>query len=60
MVQESLAAAVLTCSFCGLDWQGFDVVSGPSPELFICRDCVELCVDIFSQQGQSQSSQAAD
>lgn len=29
-MQESLAAVVLTCSCCGLDRQGFDVVSGPS------------------------------
>lgn len=34
-------------SFCVLERQGFDVVPGPSPGLFICRDCVNLCAEIF-------------
>jgi hypothetical protein len=38
---------VVKCSFCGLDRTGLDVVHGPSPKLCICRDCVDLCVEIF-------------
>jgi hypothetical protein len=35
------------CSFCGLTRTGLEVVRGPSPGLFICRDCAQLCVEIL-------------
>lgn len=37
------------CSFCGLDRE--HVVSGPTPSLVICIDCVALCVEIFREAG---------
>jgi hypothetical protein len=39
-----------TCSFCGKDYPGASskgrVVMGA--RVFICRDCVDICVDVFA------------
>ena len=51
---------IVKCSLCGLDRQGFDVVHGPTPGLFICRDCVQLCLDILGGSDQLGPAQAAE
>ncbi len=42
---------VVQCSFCGLDRRGAEVVHGWADDLFICRDCVQLCAELLSQSG---------
>lgn len=38
-----------TCSFCGKDWQhhGVRVIAGPA--VYICEECVDLCVEVLKQ-----------
>jgi hypothetical protein len=51
---------VATCSFCGITKSGEEAkarfVAGPGA--FICRDCVELTVEIFSQQDRQWADKA--
>ncbi len=37
------------CSFCGRLQDGRRLVAGPQPDLFICRDCVDLCRQILAE-----------
>jgi hypothetical protein len=45
---------VVRCSFCGvLKEKGAKFISGPSEPhpIYICRACVELCVDVLESDG---------
>jgi ATP-dependent Clp protease ATP-binding subunit ClpX len=41
----------ITCSFCGKTYSNHEakgrMVAGP--EVFICRDCVDICVQVFME-----------
>jgi hypothetical protein len=41
----------ITCSFCGTLYPGAEskgrIVAGPT--VFICRDCVDICVQVFME-----------
>lgn len=39
------------CSFCGKPRsQVASIVAGPTPEIAICNECVDLCGEIISEQ----------
>jgi ATP-dependent Clp protease ATP-binding subunit ClpX len=42
-------AATLTCSFCGKHQRQVNkLIAGP--DVYICNECVELCVEIIAQE----------
>ena len=43
------STAPLTCSFCGKHQRQVDkLIAGPG--VYICNECVDLCVDIIAQE----------
>jgi ATP-dependent Clp protease ATP-binding subunit ClpX len=40
----------IRCSFCGKPGQRGRVVCGPTPDIAICDECVELCAEIIAEQ----------
>jgi len=42
----------LRCSFCGrAQSEVRGLVAGPTPDIAICDACVDLCAEIFKEQG---------
>jgi ATP-dependent Clp protease ATP-binding subunit ClpX len=38
------------CSFCGKSREQVrGIVAGPTPDIAICNECVDLCVQIFAE-----------
>ena len=57
MVEENKDSGTLYCSFCGKSQHEVKkLIAGPT--VFICNECVELCVDIIREE--SKSSLAVD
>jgi hypothetical protein len=50
-----MGADGLACSFCGLVRKGG--VAGPTTEVYICRDCIQLA-SLLIDSGQSHSNEA--
>jgi ATP-dependent protease Clp ATPase subunit len=41
----------MRCSFCGRPRASVrNLIAGPTPEVAICNECVELCVEINAEQ----------
>jgi ClpX C4-type zinc finger len=41
----------LRCSFCGKAYADVEIiVSGPTPSVAICNECVELCTEIMAEE----------
>lgn len=48
--QKGKSAAPIYCSWCGKrDHEVKHLIAGPC--VFICNECVELCVDILAEKG---------
>jgi ATP-dependent Clp protease ATP-binding subunit ClpX len=44
----------LRCSFCGKPRsQVASIVAGPTPDVAICNECVALCAEIVSNEGDT-------
>jgi hypothetical protein len=42
----------LRCSFCGRSpTPERKLIAGPTPDVAICKECVDLCVEIFEEEG---------
>jgi len=49
----------LCCSFCGKNQREVKkLIAGPT--VYICDECIELCNDIIAEEGQKETTQAAD
>ena len=51
-----VSVEAVRCSFCGK--RGDEVaaiVAGPSPNVAICNECVDLCADIIAEQRRGPS-----
>ena len=49
----------LRCSFCGkLQGQVLKMFAGPN-DVFICNECVELCMDIFEEEFQDEPQESS-
>ena len=46
----------LTCSFCGKNQEEIEkLIAGPN--VYICNECVQLCNEILSEEGESPDSE---
>ncbi len=49
---------LLSCSFCGkTQKQVLKLIAGPG--VFICDDCIALCVEIFAEEGAADAGDDA-
>ena len=59
MVVQSLSKNTLYCSFCGKSQQEVrKLISGPA--VFVCGECVELCMDIIREENKSSLVKSRD
>ena len=49
--ERQIDVSKLSCSFCGKRRDAVaSIVSGPTPAIAICNECVELCAEIIAEQ----------
>ncbi|MBO4414973.1 MAG: ATP-dependent Clp protease ATP-binding subunit ClpX [Lachnospiraceae bacterium] len=54
MANRNNNSSTVRCSFCGkLQGQVLKMFAGPN-DVFICNECVELCMDIFDEEYQAE------
>ena len=59
MVVQSLSKNTLYCSFCGKSQQEVrKLIAGPA--VFVCGECVELCMDIIREENKSSLVKSRD
>jgi len=52
MAVQSVSMSTLYCSFCGKSQrEARKLIAGPT--VFICDECVELCIDIIREENKS-------
>ena len=58
MANRNNNSTSLRCSFCGkLQGQVLKMFAGPN-DVFICNECVELCMDIFEEEYQPEATES--
>src|SRR6516164_10071125 len=59
MAVQSLSKNTLYCSFCGkIQHEVRKLIAGPT--VFICDECVEICMDIIREENKSSLTKSGD